>query len=249
MMLASRLTATVLKLIVAAVAICVAAEPSFAFSVQPTQVEMISAGQRARSQVTVTNDGPAAMPVELTVESLSIDEKGTSRTSAGGDSFLIFPPQALIAPGASQVFRLQWVGEPQMAKSESFMVSVNQIPVASPKGRSTVQIVMSMGVVVNIAPAEGHADLKIVDAAVAMDKGKRHVALTVENPSNVHALLPDARIKLSSGTWSATLGRGELGNTIGLVQPGKKRRFILPVDVPPGVQSIQASIEYSPTRK
>lgn len=245
----SRLIATVTTLFSALVLPAVSSSPACAMSVQPTQIEMVSAGQRARAQVSVTNDGATPMPVELVIESLSIDEKGASRTTAGGDSFLIFPPQALIAPGASQVFRLQWVGEPQMAKSESFIITVNQIPVAAPKGRSTVQIVMAMGVLVNIAPTAGTANLRIVDAVVATEKGKRHPAITVENPTNTHALLPDAKIQLSSGSWSRTLEHSDLGSGIGLVQPGKKRRFVLPVDLPANVQSIQASIQYAPARR
>jgi len=245
----SRLIATVITLLGAVVLPMVFAAPATAMSVQPTQVEMVSAGQRARAQVSVTNDGAAPMPVELVIESLAIDEKGESRKSPGGDSFLIFPPQALIAPGASQVFRLQWVGEPQMTKSESYIITVNQIPVAAPKGRSTVQIVMAMGVLVNIAPAAGAADLRIVDTVIVSDKGKRRPAITVENPTNTHALLPDAKVRLASGPWSKTLERSELGTGIGLVQPGKKRRFVLPVDVPANVQSIQASIQYAAPRR
>lgn len=230
--------------------LCLAA-PAFAMSVEPNQVEMTSAGQRARGQVLVTNDGAAPMPVELSVEHLSLDEKGGRRMSPGGDNFLVFPPQAMIPPGGSQVFRLQWVGEPLMPKSESFIVSVNEIPLTPPKGRTSVQVVMSMGVLVNIAPAEGSANLRVVDSVVAVERGKRQAAIVVENPTNVHALLPDSKIRLSSGNWSRNIERSELGNGIGigLVQPGKRRRFVLPVDVPAGVQSIQASIEYSPARR
>jgi fimbrial chaperone protein len=218
-----------------------------AMGVTPTQVEMVSAGQKARAQITVTNDSPKAMPVELSIERLVLDEKGATRTSAAGDTFLVFPPQALIAPGASQVFRLQWVGEPQIAQSDSYMISVNQIPVNMAKGRSAVQIVMAMGVQVNVAPPEGAASLRLLEAGIATGKdGKRHPAITVENPTNVHALLPDATIKLSSGAWSRTLEKNELSGTmgIGLVQPGKRRRFVLPVDVPAGVQSVQVSVDY-----
>lgn len=225
--------------------------PVAAMSVQPTHVEMTAVGQHARAQVTVTNDSAAAMPVELSIERLMLDEKGTQRTAAAGDNFLIFPPQAMIAPGSSQVFRLQWVGEPTMNQSESYMISVNQIPVAAPKQRNSVQIVMAMGVLVNIAPASGAASLRLIDTAVAMEKGKKQLAITVENPSSVHALLPDAKIKLTSGSWSYTLEKSEIGNGvgIGLIQPGKRRRFVLPVDMPASVQSVQASIEYAPARK
>ena len=77
------------------------------------------------------------------------------------------------------------------------------------------------------------------------DRGKRHPTITVQNPTNVHALLPEANIRLSSGGWSQTVPQGLLSETIGsgLVQPGKQRRFILPVDLPADISNVQASVD------
>lgn len=236
-----------LQLVVTVGGLSSAAAPARAMSVSPTQVEMNSVGQRARAQVIVTNDNATAMPVELTIERLMLDERGANRTVASGDNFLIFPPQALLPPGGSQVFRLQWVGEPQIAQSESFMVTVNQIPVRLPKGKSAVQIVMAMGVMVNVAPTDGTPALRVVETTIATDKsGVRRPTITVENPTKVHALLPDTKIVLSNGSWSRTLERNEIGTNIGigLVQPGKRRRFVLPVDLPQNVATVKASVEY-----
>ena len=38
--------------------------------------------------------------------------------------FLVVPPQALMPPGATQNFRIQWVGEPQLCESQSYMLPV-----------------------------------------------------------------------------------------------------------------------------
>ncbi len=227
------------------------ASPADAMSVTPIQVEMQSAGG-PRAQVTVTNDAKEPLPVEIVLEKLSLDENGGRKTSKAGDNFLVFPPQAMIPPGGSQVFRLQWVGEPEIAKSESFLMSVNQVPVKLPKGQSAVQIVMSFGVVVNVAPPKGASELKVVGTGVTTDKktGKRHPTVTLENPSNVHALLPNGTLSVTGGGWSHTLSSRELGEKvgIGLVQPGKKRKFVLPVDLPANVASVQASLDYKPKR-
>jgi P pilus assembly chaperone PapD len=68
----------------------------------------------------------------------------------------------------------------------------------------------------------------------------------VKNPGNSYAKLVDATIKLSSGSWSKTLTPEQLQQTmgVGLIQPGKTRRFLLPVDLPEGVTNITASIDY-----
>lgn len=222
-----------------------------AMSVTPIQVEMKSAGG-PRAQVTVTNDAKEPLPVEITIEKLSLSESGDRKTSKAGDDFLVFPPQAMIPPGGSQVFRLQWVGEPEIAKSETFLMSVNQVPVKLPKGKSAVQIVMSFGVIVNVAPPKGAPALKVVGTGVTSDKksGKRHPTVTLENASNVHALLPEGSLQVAGGGWSHTFSSRELSEKvgIGLVQPGKKRKFTLPVDLPANVSSVQASLDYRPKR-
>ena len=73
---------------------------------------------------------------------------------------------------------------------------------------------------------------------------------TVLNQSNVHGLLPQGTVRLAGGDWSETLPPGLLSESLGsgLVQPGKRRRFVLPVDVPQGVASVRASFEMSPRR-
>jgi len=226
--------------------------PAKAMSVSPVHVEMTSTGTQARAQITVTNDGATALPIEIGLQKLTLDEAGKPQTSKAADDFMIYPPQAMIKPGATQIFRVQWVGEPQLARSESYLISVNQLPVKMPAGKNAIQVVNSMGVVVNVAPATGIGGLKLVGSTVAAgDKGRPQPVITVENPTAFHALLPRSTIRLSSGAWSKTLTPADLsGNVgIGLVQPGAKRRFVLPVDLPAGATSVQASIEYAPARK
>ncbi|MEQ1697539.1 MAG: fimbria/pilus periplasmic chaperone [Hyphomicrobiaceae bacterium] len=222
-----------------------------ALTVSPVQVEMTSAGGKARATVTVVNNSTAPMPIEAVVQRMMLDESGKAQTSNAGDEFLVMPPQAMIAPGATQNFRIQWLGEPMLGASQSFYIFFNQVPVKQPAGKTAVQVVMSMGVMVNVAPPQGQAGLKVVTTGVATDaKGKRHPTITVQNPTNVHALLPDATIKLSSGGWSQTVPAGLLSETIGsgLVQPGKQRRFILPVDLPANISSVQASVAMTPRK-
>lgn len=232
-----------------AVSVCAPAE---ALSVSPIHIEMSSTGAASRSQVTVRNESAVPMPVEATLQRFTMDEAGSRRETPANDDFLVFPPQALIPPGGVQVFRLQWVGEPMLAKSHSYMLSISQIPVKMPKGRTGVQVALSFGVLINVAPPQGKPDLRLVEAGIAIDKqGNRVAAITVHNPSTVHALLPESSIELTSAGWSASLSQAELADRvgIGLVQPGSRRRFLLPIQVPGAVKGFQASLAYKPGRK
>jgi P pilus assembly chaperone PapD len=235
--------------LLAALALLVPLSAAKAMTVTPIQIEMTSAGARSHAQISVVNNSNQPLPVEAVVQLATLDEAGIPKGSPAGDEFLVMPPQALIAPGATQKFRVQWLGDPLIEQSQSFLLYVNQLPVKMPVGKSGVQMVASMGVMINVAPPQGVPALSVVSTGVITDKtGKRRPTITVQNPSQVHALLPRATIHLNSGDWSSTLTPRLLSERvgIGLVQPGKRRRFVLPVDLPAGVTSVQASLEMSP---
>lgn len=219
-----------------------------AMSVKPIVLEMSAAGNSNRAQLSVLNDASKPLPVEIIISQIELDENGGIVSKPAGDEFLIFPPQALIPAGATQSFRVQWVGD-QIEKSQSYVFSVNQVPVKMPEGTSGVQIVFNFATIVNVAPQGGQSSIDLIEAGVGEDdKGKTRPTVTVKNSGNSHAKLTDATIKLSSGSWSQTLAPEQLRQTmgVGLVQPGKTRRFLLPVDLPDGVKQISASIDYKP---
>lgn len=221
-----------------------------AMGVSPIVLDMSTMGNKT-SQLTVTNDNATPMPVEIIVSRVELNEKGEMTSTPAGDEFLIFPPQAMVSAGGSQVFRIQWVGDPQIKTSQSYTFSVNQVPLAMPEGKSGVQVVFNFACVVNVSPANGTSGINIVRAAVGKDeKGKLRPEVVVSNPGNIHAKLTDATVTLSSGSWSQTLTPEQLHQKmgVGLVQPGKTRRFLLPVDMPEGVTKITANIQYKPAK-
>ena len=236
--------AAMLAVIVSCVGACAA-------TVSPVQIEMTSTGQASRAQITLQNPSASPMPVEIEVQRLTLDENGTVKTSKTGDEFLVLPPQILVQPGATQVFRVQWVGEPELAKSQSYILTVKQIPVKPPLEKATVLVVNAFGVIVNVAPPRGTPRLDLVSTGVITSKdGKRHPTLTLSNPSNVHALLSQSTIRVSSGSWSAVMFESDVQVKmgVGLVEPGKRRKFVLPIDLPAGASTVQASVEYRPKR-
>lgn len=220
--------------------------PAAAMSLSPTQVEMTSVGKTSQARIVVVNNSAQPLPVEAVVKRANLTEAGLAQASEASDEFLVMPPQAMIPPGGSQVFRIQWLGEPLLAASQSYMLFMNQIPVKFAKTDSRLQVVFSMAAMINVAPPQGEPALRVVEAGVVVDAaGNRRPKLTVENTSNVHALLPRSTIRLAGGSWSETLTPGLLSQSIGigLVQPGRRRTFILPGRVPPGVSRLQADLD------
>lgn len=225
------------------------AAPASAMGVSPAVVEMASAGAASRSTIQVVNSSSVPLPVELQVARLELDAQGNKKEIPAGDEFLIFPPQAMVPPGATQVFRVQWVGNPVLAASQSYFFSVNQVPVKRSKNANGVQVVFNFATIVNVRPPQGQSVLALVGTSVGKDdSGRLRPAVTVENPSNVHAKLSDATVRLSAGQWSKTLRPVELQQALGLglVQPGKRRRFLMPVELPAGVKQVVAEVDYRP---
>jgi fimbrial chaperone protein len=237
--------------LVALAALFLFAAPVQAMSVTPIVLDLSTSGGKNSGQIAVVNDGSKQLPVEIVVSRLDMDERGEITTKPASGDFLVLPPQALVPPGGTQSFRLQWVGDPQIKASQSYVFSVNQVPVKLPAGTSGVQVVFNFATIVNVAPLGGKAEINLVKAGVGKDdKGKTRPELTVKNPSNVHAKLTDATIKLSGGAWSQTLSPEQLRTLlgIGLIQPGKTRRFLIPVDVPDGIGQVTANIDYKPAK-
>ena len=222
--------------------------PAHAVNVQPLSLEMVAIGSNSRASIQVVNDGAAPMPVEIAIKKLDMGEDGKTKESPAGDEFLVFPPQAVVPAGATQSFRVQWVGAPDIKRSQTYMLSVNQLPVKMKPGESGVQMVFDFGVIVSVAPTGAQSALKLVSAESATEGKKHGAAVTVENPSVMYSYFSDSKLTLESGSWRKVISAGELRQLVGygVVLPGKRRRILVPADVPGGTGKISATLDYKP---
>jgi fimbrial chaperone protein len=218
-----------------------------ATTVTPINIEMTAGGVRARSQIVVTNTSSEPIAIEPTVAVQVLSETGKAQASPAGEDFLILPTQALVAPGGSQTFRVQWLGGPDLAQSRSYLITMNELPVRGLTSRAGVRIILSFAVAVNVAPVGARAALHVVSSGIKSG-GARHPYVVLNNPTARHALLKDAEITVAGDGWSKTLPPGSLQNVLGtgLVQPNRQRMFVLPVDVPASVQQLSVAVDYRP---
>ena len=222
-----------------------------AFNVNPSLIELTASGQSTHNNIQAVNASEEPLPIEIKVYKVALNLKGDVSKKEAGDEFLLFPPQAMIAPGATQNFRVQWVGEPDIKKSQNYLFYVNQIPVKTLATKEKrVQVVFNRGVYVNVRPLEGTSELTIIKTDVGKDeKGILRPIVTIKNSGNIHARLADASLYLSAGDWSETLSSTNIHQKmgVGLIQANGTRRFILKsVDIPETLTDLKASIEYKP---
>src|SRR5690606_4316015 len=165
----------------------------------------------------------------------------------------IFPPQGVLPAGGRQVVRLQWVGEPELATSKAFYVSVEQLPVplepsVSNAAEAQVQILYNMRALVVVAPpgAEPNVSANSVrqanyplpapegpDAPSQMVDG---VEITLRNEGRRHAMMANFGWRLegsdANGDWlRVDISPEELNQAVGTgyVPALGERTFRVPV--------------------
>jgi len=225
--------------------------PASSMTVSPLLVELSTSGPGSRTSLRITNDGTARLPIEIKVSRLEVGEHGESTTTPVTDDFLIIPSHALIPPGGSQAVRVQWVGRGDMQRSQSYLFKVSQLAVKFPETKSGVQFTFHFTVIVNVAPPGAVSSLVLKDVGIETGKdGTRHPAITVVNKGNRHASLADAALVLTGGGWKTAISGEAMRQMVGvgLIQPGKERRFVLKKQILPAeIKGVTGILDYQPT--
>lgn len=221
-----------------AVALLAAAAPSLALLVQPIFLDMRATGQRSNGGLRVVNDRDRPVTVEVTVQSLDIPEEGAAAYAENdGADFLIFPAIATIPPNGTQIFRVRWIGEPELAETKFFALTTSELPIeTSGENRVALQVLYAIQTVVAIGPTNARSDLSVVSAERATnDKEEKGLRVLFANAGNLHGQASTATLRISVGDWRKELTAADVSTAVGLgLVPANKRRYMfIPVaDLP-----------------
>jgi P pilus assembly chaperone PapD len=190
--------------------------------------------------IAVENTFSTPLHVELKVEELIANASGFAGTGKDSEDLLVFPPQAIIQPGQTQAFRVQYVGDPELARSKHYYVTIAQLPVQRTEGQPAIQVLYNFQVLVSVSPQKAAPALKIDRAEVAATEGGRPaVALTVSNAAIGHGYLSQGRLRLvqkdraGKRLSETALSGPEIQQSIGygLIAGGQTRRVLVPVQL------------------
>ena len=226
-----------------------------AMTVQPVVINLTTSGRGMAQTLTVENTFANPLPVEIRIQELNLTADGVQGTGNDPGDLMVFPAQAMIQPGQTQTFRVQYVGDPGLARSKHYYVTVAQLPVQMPQGESAIQILYNFQVLVSVSPTGVQPAITVDGAAIERNANGRPVpAITVTNSSAAHGYLSNGRIRIvqrdTSGreVFRQTLPGPELQQTIGfgLIGAGQTRRVIIPVELPSDGGSVEA--QFTPDR-
>ena len=229
-----------LAVAVAALLSCSTLVPAFATTVTPVIIDLQTAGRGVVANISVNNTGATALPIEAVTTALTPQADGLTTSDAATDDLLVVPPTALIPPGQTQTFRVQWIGDPEMSASKHYYVGINQLPVKLPEGESAVQIVYNFQVLVSVSSPGKKPNLSIKSAVADLSEGKPVAGVTVENNGEAHGYISQYKLKISETnsagveTASKAISGSEFQQLVGygLVATGQTRTVKVPMDKP-----------------
>ena len=231
--------------VAAASAVAISSAP--ATTVQPIVIDLNAVGSGTSRTITVENTNASRLPVEIRVESLAFQDDGV-RVAGPSSDLAVFPAQAVIEPGRTQTFRVQWAGGP-LDRGKSYYVTVAQAPVTLPAGQSAIQVLYNFQVLVSVAPPQAKANLTVVAASIGRDAaGNAAPLVVVHNDSATHGYVSRGTLNLvqrdaaGKTIFEQTLAPSEIQQSIGygLVGPGQRRSLVLPITLPSGSGSLEA---------
>lgn len=231
-----------------------------AMTVQPVVIDLTTLGQNMSQVITVENTFANPLPVEIRVEGLVFDNSGAKGNGVDDNNLLVFPQQALIQPGQKQAFRVQWVGDPSIAKSQHYYVTIAQLPVQLPESQSAIQILYNFQILASVAASGKTPALRVLSAETKPGSDKKPVVMMeVENSADTYGYLSQGKLAVAfkdeagKNIQSRTLESSEIQQTIGfgLIGPGQRRMVALPVDVPATmpVSGGRVEVNFTPQRR
>lgn len=247
----SRIMKSMFGSALAAIALATApVQQASAMTVQPVVIDLATAGRSMSQVISVENTFSTPLPVELTIQQLELTEDGVKLTGVDPGDLLVFPPQALIEPGQTQAFRVQYVGDPDLAVSRHYYITVAQLPVKLPEGQSAIQILYNFQVLVSVSPVGGKPELSVASATIGTDDaGKPVPVVTFSNAAATHGYLSQGRLRIverdASGNeiFRTTLTGPEIQQTMGfgLIGGNQTRNVRVPVELPSATGTLEAS--------
>jgi fimbrial chaperone protein len=233
-----------------AVAACASiATAVYAMTVSPVVVDLQTSGQRMSQVVTIENKYSKPVVLEILTQEAEYTDEGLRGTGKPTDDLLVFPPQAQIAPGGTQAIRIQYVGDPDLAKSKHYFVTVAQLPVKLPDSDSAIQLLYNFQIVTGVSVAGKRPNIRVSSASsYSGGDGKPRVLLTLNNDADTYGYLSSGSLRIvqkdaaGKEIFKKTMDGEQISQEIGfgLIGAGQIRKLQTGIILPTSGGSVEA---------
>lgn len=236
-------------LIWGAIALSFGSMPAQAARVSPMIVEIEPLGRGSVARVELSNPSQNEFPVEVQMFRGEISETGELELTPADDQFLLFPTQIVVPVQSQQVFRVQYIGEPELAASEIYYMQIRQIPVQISSDESQVQVVVNFNILVNVIPNGTRPDPVVEGIRPVVRDDATGIEVRLANHGTRYFTAASSPWRVSGTAEDGTpldvlLPPEEMTKLIGVgvVAPGRARVFFIPTEKALVEGTVQASL-------
>ena len=204
-----------------------------AHEVTPMRVELVPQSGSRSALISVRNTRDKDVPFEVVAQLRTTAPDGSETLTPAESDFVVFPPQGLVKPGTTQAVRIEYIGEPRLTESRSYLLDVREVPV-TPPGFNGILTVYNFGVAVYVKPPGAFVDLEVTPATREGDT----IAFQIRNRGNDFAVLTRNDIELRFGNQTIRMNGGEFASRTDnpVVPPNSTRSFLMSAEgLPEGI--------------
>lgn len=240
----------------AGLALATAIPQARAVSVTPVVVDLQTSGSRMSQVVMVENRYARPVILEIKVQEATYTDAGLKGTGKESEDLLVFPPQMVIEAGKTQAIRIQYVGDPALAQSKHYYVTIAQLPVKLDENAgSVVQLLYNFQVVVGVSVPGARPNLQVAKSEITTTgDGKPRATLTLANDSPTYGYLTGGTLRIiekdraGKEVFNRTLNSDQIEQEIGygLVGAGQTRRLATPLELPTAEGTLE--VRFTPSK-
>ncbi len=185
--------------------------PANAYDLKPIVIQLSPSGSGTTQTVLITNTHKVPIAIEVRAYSRKQNPDGSETRAPEDEDLIISPPQMVIAPKASQNFKVQWVGDPAPEKELAFRLVTTQLPIKfkdQKEGDVSVKVDMSYRyeAALYIVPPKSKPSAKLVSVApVKGGDGKTWLEAKILSQGTRRAIIEKPSLKLTAENGGDTV--------------------------------------------
>ena len=128
-----------------------------AFQVEPMMQFFDVSGRGAQQIYKVENENDVDLAVEVVSYRIERDDKGAEVLVEDEGDFLILPPQARLAPGSYQSFRVRYIGSEPITSTTPYRIIFKQLSLEEESKESKIELLFDFSTLAFVSPPNSRA--------------------------------------------------------------------------------------------